>query len=296
MEDSKIKNNKIYKIINMIVISITIILLVDNLCNNFDNIHIALKKTIIIIIIYITINILKCIKQYLIFIEERISLFDFLRLYIKTTFVNIILPFKLGEIFSVYCYGYKINNYKKGFLGIIINRFIDTIVLLFLIIPLEFVQNNGEVTQTTLILIAFVVVFSIFLIITPTSYQYLNKFFIKSKPSKVNIRKLRFLEEINSIQEESKKLLKGRIYLCILFSVLSWTLEYQLIKVLASNSFNYNTFSTYINAAFYTTTDSIFIQYLLLASSTIFVIAIITYLVKLIKGRIAKNEKNSIRI
>lgn len=280
------KKDKIYYIINVVVLTVAVTMLAYYLSYGFKT-NIDSKK-IIIILLYLTINIFKYIRLYLIFLEEKVPFVEFLTLYLKTTFASIIIPFKLGDIFSIYCYGYKIKNYKKAVLGILTNRFIDTLILLLFMIPTE-VINKKQITVTSMLLLLFVIVFFIFITIMPATYKYLNQYLITNKPSKLNIRKLYLLEEINKICTQCRELVKGRIYLILVLSTISWTLEYKLIKILAGNNFSYNTFSNYINAAFYTEVSPILMEYLLIASITIFTLTVITYTYKFTK-RIEGNK------
>lgn len=287
---------KIYYAINILVLLIAIAVLIYHVICNIEIMELNISKILSIVILYIIINFFKYIKMYLIFLDEKIPFIEFLTLYMKTTFASIAIPFKLGEIFSIYCYGYKIKNYKKGFIGILVNRFIDTIILLAFMIPTEMSTNNLKITTTSAILLTFVLAFLIFLIIMPATYKYLNKYLVMSKPSKTNVALLGILEEVNKIQLESKKILNGKVYLLILLSSVSWNLEYQLTKILAGVTFNYTTFSTYINAAFFTSKNGILIEYLILATTTILILTLITYMVKVIKGRVKNNEKDNLSI
>ena len=85
---------------------------------------------------------IKALRLCIILLEKRLALANFIRLYIKTTLINLVFPFKLGEVFRMYCYGTEFRNYKRGFLLILIDRYFDTLPLLLLLLVSTAGQQN----------------------------------------------------------------------------------------------------------------------------------------------------------
>lgn len=279
------ENKRIYNLVNIIVLAISFILLITY-CSKHINL-IDMNLIILFFTIFVFINIIKFARLYLIFLEEKIPLNRFIRLYIKTTFVNILIPFKLGEFFRMYCFGREIKNYYKGILGIILDRFVDTIILLIIIIPMEVIYT-GKVSLVSIIMIAFVTLILFFLIFMPSTYRYLNKYIMTSKSNKMSIKTLGILERINQIHKNGMELLRGRIPLLLIMSGIAWILEYNLINIMANleiGKFDYNIFSQYLNSAFMPDTNIVLVNYMCMSSIIFGIAVLIVYLFKVNKKR-----------
>ena len=55
-------------------------------------------ELIILIILFLVLHVLKFIRIYFILLEEKIPLGRIIKIYIKSTFVSIVLPFKIGAV------------------------------------------------------------------------------------------------------------------------------------------------------------------------------------------------------
>lgn len=274
------ENKKIYNLVNIVVFALSFIILITY-CSKHINL-INMNLIILFFTIFVFISIIKFARLYLIFLEEKIPLNRFIRLYIKTTFVNILIPFKLGEFFRMYCFGREIKNYYKGILGIILDRFVDTIVLLIIIIPMEVIYT-GKVSLVSIIMIAFVTLILLFLIFMPSTYKYLNKYIMTSKSNRMSIKTLRILEKINQIHKNGMELLRGRIPLLLIMSGLAWILEYNLINIMANleiGEFDYNIFSQYLNSAFMPDANIVLVNYMCMSSIIFGIAVLIVYLFK----------------
>ena len=272
------KNKKIYNVINIIVILISFAILFTYTMLNIDAINIRLIA--LFLTIFVLINIIKFIRLYLIFLEEKIPITRFTKLYIKTTFVNILIPFKIGEIFRIYCFGKEIKNYYKGILGIILDRFVDSIILLIIIIPMEIMYLH-RISFVSILIIAYVLVILLFLVFTPSTYKYLNKYIITNKSKKSSIKALEILEKIKMVHKNGMELLRGRIPLLLIMSSLAWILEYSLINLISKieiGQFEFTVFSEYLNSAFLTNTNVVLINYFCMSSIVLGAVMLLVYL------------------
>lgn len=275
------QSKKIYNTINIIILAISFVILATYI---IQNVHLLDFKLIILFLtFFVLINIIKFIRLYLIFLEEKIQMSRIIKLYIKTTFVNILIPFKLGEFFRMYCFGREIKNYYKGILGIILDRFVDTIILIIIVIPME-IMYNAQISFVSVIMITFVGLILLFLMFTPSTYKYLNKYIITSKANKMSVKALRILEKINQVHKNGMELLRGRIPLLLIMSGIAWILEYNLISIMSKielQQFNYNLFSQYLNSAFMPNTNIVLINYMCMASIVLGIAVFIVYLFKI---------------
>ena len=86
-----------------------------------------------LLILFLTVALvysLKAFRFYFLLVGEGISILKYLRVFARTTFVNIALPFKCGELYRFYAFGRLTKNYAKGFSIVLLDRFIDTVSLL----------------------------------------------------------------------------------------------------------------------------------------------------------------------
>ncbi|WP_236895911.1 lysylphosphatidylglycerol synthase domain-containing protein [Clostridium beijerinckii] len=254
MENKKVQ----YNIINIIVIVLAFLFLGNLMLKNkdiissFSTINTKIEIVIVGSITFCVIHILKMLRFYLILLEEKLELKRFIRIYIKTAFVNITLPVKSGELFRFYCYSNETNNYKIGLLSILVERFFDTCALLLFLLPFEMFFRN-KLSYITLSLLVFVIiVFIIYNVFNPI-YEYVNRFFILNINSKKSLKVLEILENQNEWYLYTKKLIKGRFSLIFFLSFLAWTLEYFFVYFISKAlelQFTLDTFNTYINSVF----------------------------------------------
>ena len=59
-----------------------------------------------------------------------------MKLYCKVTPVSVVLPWKLGEFFRIYCCGAELGSFLKGGVIILLDRFFDTVALVTMIVLL----------------------------------------------------------------------------------------------------------------------------------------------------------------
>ena len=254
---------KIYYIVNIVTFLITLFFLIFN--NYFNSSAIKLNNIFLLIIIYIFIHFFKSIKQYLMLIESDVHFKDFISLYVRSTFCSIILPYKLGEIFKGYIYGYKINNYFKGFLIIIVDKFFDAIVLLSILF-LHTIKNNNVINNIMWLLLVFTILLIIIFISFKSTYYYLNKHFVLYKNSKNSIFVLTLLEKFNELFIYVNGIIKNRVLILLILTVLSWSFEYLFVYIL-----DISDFLTYTNSFFFGTKSSVVSNYIII-STLIFVV------------------------
>ena len=87
------------------------------------------------------IHVVKAIRLYLLFWGNKLSFYRFLLTYFKVIPVSMFFPFKLGEIFKIICFGNEINNYLRAVVIVLLDRFIDTLVLLTIVLAISFYEN-----------------------------------------------------------------------------------------------------------------------------------------------------------
>lgn len=263
----------IYIVINCIVIFLSFFFLLKIAV--FDSVSgVSLQSAriwnaLIVVLLFLVIHSIKLIRFYLILMENKIGLKRFIRIYIKTTFINMTLPYKSGELFRMYCFGHEFQNYKIGILGVLTDRFFDTCALLTILIPFEIILLR-RFSPVTFLLFAFLLAAVAAYLLFPSTYRYINRFMILNKSSKKVIRTLQILEEVNEWYDYAGHLLKGRAALVFLLSCFSWTLELVILKVISgifSMEYSIDAFDAYINSTFSGNSDYLVRVYVLLGAT-----------------------------
>ena len=149
----------LYLTINIIVLVFAIFLFVNAYWTTTYKIIHGAKLFLQFIIIVGFVHTIKALRLYITLLGTNIDRVEYIKTYCKVTPISILFPFKLGEIFRIYSYGYLINNYLKSTVIILLDRFMDTIALLSIIIFI-FVFKGGQLS----FLVYLLIFFSIFLL------------------------------------------------------------------------------------------------------------------------------------
>ena len=169
-----------YYIINLVILLFTIVFFIQSFFQNLRLLH--GKETITIIFAgafagIVIVHLFKGIRLYFLVLEERPTVARFLKLYVKTTLVNLVFPFKLGELFRIYSFGHEWKNYKAGLLLILVDRYFDTIPLMLLLIGFT-ISGKGTLYGIVVVLTVFIAVVTVMYFIFPSTYKYMNRFLI----------------------------------------------------------------------------------------------------------------------
>ncbi len=196
------------------------------------------------------VHVIKMMRLYLVVMDQKISFDRYVPAYLRTTLVNLIIPYKLGEIYRVAVFTRISHGFKTGFFSVLIDRFYDTLALILILLPYQmFISRN--ITPPTALLAVFVVVVLLAYRIFPPSYDFLNRYIITSKESKRSMMALSVLERINEWYEYVRGLVKGRYGILMLFSLTAWMLEIAVLALfsrLCGQSFGVSDFGVYIES------------------------------------------------
>ena len=284
------KDNIVYNFINAFFLLGAILLIYYS---GILEMNFSALQLISLIGIFLLIHTLKFIRIYFILLEERIEFKRMIKLYIKTTFVSVIYPYKIGELFKMYAYGNEISNYPKGIISVLIDKFFDAIILCIIIIPYGLIASES-ISMVSVILLIFIVLVSIIYFTFNSTYYYLNKFFIIKNKNKKGLIVLNILEKLNGIYKSTKELLKGRTLLLIILTFFIWLLEAVLIYFMSyymNIKANLLTIFNYINDAFFGTNNVFVNNYVYLCTAIFLIIIVLMYFKKSICGGIKTWKK-----
>ncbi len=271
------KKRGLYNTINFIAVIIVIYFL---LVENKEKISINVPYFLYAIIPFICIHILRILRQYIIFIDNKMKLHKLTKAYLKSSLINTIVPFKIGELFKIYLYGYEMDNYKKSIIGVIIDKFFDAVILLLIFITIEIFYQK-PLSFITILLLIFVGLIIIIYVSFENTYNFLNKFLIKNKNSETCIKCLKILEELKIIFSDIKNMIKDRIILILILTSMSWAFEIWFVSIISkviNNNSSFIDFINYMNNSFIGT-PNILSKYYILITLIIFIAFIISYAV-----------------
>lgn len=273
----------VYNIVNIIFLAISILL--ANYAGIFD-MRFSMSEIIILAVLVLVIHVLKFIKIYFILLEEEISLKRRIKIYIKTTFVSTVFPYKLGELFKMYSYGYETKNYSKGIISVLIDKFFDATVLCLVLIPYGMLVN-GTIATFTYIMLAFLVIILVIYLSFQSTYSYLNKFFIIKTKSRKGLFVLNMLEKLNDVYKYAKELIHGRQIILLFLTAIIWLMETVFIYIMSifmNMKVKWSIIINYISDAFFGINNVLFNNYIYLCIAIFLIIIGYIYIKKGIDG------------
>jgi len=230
---------------------------------------------------FTVVHLSKMMRLYVVLLEQKIEFKRFVLTYLKTTFVNLLIPFKLGEIYRIYCFSRETKVFQIGLCSVLVDRFFDTAALLLLLIPFElFITGNVTLVTgiLTIVSVLAIFVFAVFLGI----YRYLNRYIIMNKTSKRSMTALKSLEVTKEWYDYVKNLVAGRYALITLLSCLAWLVEIGVLWCLASIctiKFGISAFSDYIAAIFMSGSSQLLRMYTLVSLDILAILTMIAFVV-----------------
>ena len=191
---------------------------------------------------FLLVHLIKMMRMYLIIMDRKVSFDRFVPAYLRTTLVNLIVPYKLGEIYRIGVFYMISGGFKTGFFSVLIDRFFDTLALVMILLPYQLFISR-KVTMPTLLLMTYRVF--------PPSYGFLNRYIITSRDSKRSMIALSALETVNGWYEYARDLVAGRYGILMLFSLAAWICEIAVLagfSRLCGHGFGVSDFGTYIES------------------------------------------------
>lgn len=245
-----------------------------------------------ILIGFLMVHVIKMMRMYLIVMDKKISFERFVPAYFRTTLVNLIIPYKLGEIYRVFVF-YRISQgFKTGFFSVLTDRFFDTFAIVLILLPYQ-VLSMGKVTIPVMLLALFLVVVVFAYLITPSTYGFLNRYIITSRTSKRSMAILKAIEAVHDWYEYVRTLVAGRYGILILLSMGAWLLEFLVLMGFSrfmGEGFKVSDFGAYIESIVSGSSYHLKTQYTICSVIVILVATIISLMWYLIGKKINNKE------
>ena len=200
------------------------------------------------------VHLMKMMRMYLVLLEQRVSFKKFVLAYFRTTIANLLIPFKIGELYRIYVLGKITGNKQVGLFSVIVDRFFDTLALVIILIPFELLVRRN-LSFPAVALLGFVLIILFGYRMFPSAYEYLNHYIIVNKKSKRSMAALKSLEVLRALYQYVLDLVTGRHSLLTLLSFGVWMTEC-LVLYLFADAFgipcSLETLAGYISSIFST--------------------------------------------
>lgn len=167
---------------------------------------------------------LKLVRLYLVFSNTGLPFRTHALQFFKTLLVSLLLPCKLGDVFRVYCYGYHVQNYLRSFLAVLLDRFVDTLALVCILLGMALFQS-ARLPWLLYMLSAFLLVVMLCYAAFPSLHAYWSSYLLHRPASQERLRYLRVLQRTNQLYLEFQKLIRGRLFILFLMSIAAWMVE-----------------------------------------------------------------------
>lgn len=290
------KKNIAYKLINVFVLSLTTIIFVCNYVNINKLFHAQTLFSIIILVgTVLLVHAIKACRLYVALYGVNISLKTYLKTYCKVTPVSIILPYKLGELFRIYCYGYEMNDFLRSVVTIMLDRFMDTAALLTMFFALSFFHKSS-ITYLFILLLLFLVFLLLLFFIFPGIYAFWKKYFLLAKATENKIWGLKTLEILNTLYKEIEKVIKGRGIIMYFLSLIAWGIEIGNIiivsKLIVAQGVTAS-IAQYLNSAMNEKSSAELSQFIFVSLMVLILFYTVLQTIRLIKGKRIIYEYNS---
>ncbi|MCR5419287.1 MAG: flippase-like domain-containing protein [Lachnospiraceae bacterium] len=211
-----------------------------------------MEKVLLIILGFLGVHLFKMIRLYLVLMEHKISFWKFVLLYLRTTWVNLVIPFKLGELYRIEEVARLTGIWQVGVLSVVVDRFFDILALFIWLLPLDLLVGGSP--SYCLPIFGILILLGILLYLSiPGSFGYLNRFLIKKKSSNRSMAALRGLGLVKGWYDFAARLVRGRAFLITFFSALGWGFEILTLTNLASYfglPYSFRDFGAYIDSLF----------------------------------------------
>lgn len=208
---------------------------------------------LIILCTVILVHLTKACRLYLALYgtENTLDAWEYLKIYCKVTPVSMLLPFKTGELFRIYCYGRQLNSILNGMVVVLLDRFMDTIAILTLIVVM-WIFDGGQLAFLTYALFIFLVFLIFLYYAVPGVCYFWKKYLLRVKASERRLWGLRTIEVFWVLYGEIENVVKGRGIILYLLSLLAWVIEIGSLVIVGRISISGNTstaISDYLTSA-----------------------------------------------
>lgn len=205
----------------------------------------------ILVAAVILVHIVKAVRLYLAIYGSDMDFRTYLKTYCKVTPVSVVFPYKLGEFFRMYCYGKHLGSGLKGVVIVLLDRFMDTVALITLILFLR-IFVGGSFTSFTYVLLLFLALVLMAYYVFPGVYAFWKKYLLRAKATENKLAALKLLDACKLVYGEIANVTKGRGVILYGLSLIAWSVEIgsiAFIKNMVGDAKVSETITAYLSSA-----------------------------------------------
>ncbi|MBR6258178.1 MAG: hypothetical protein IKR23_12535 [Lachnospiraceae bacterium] len=178
----------------------------------------------VVILTVVIVHTLKVCRLYLALYGSDMDRSVCMKLYCKVTPVSVVLPWKLGEFFRMYCFGTELGSILKGVVIILLDRFFDTMALVTMILLLWMI-GGGVLPALVYGFLIFLALVLLIYFAFPGMYGVWKDYLLSSRATEHKLSLLKLLDAAYRIYSEIRTVLHGRGSLLYILSMLAWGAE-----------------------------------------------------------------------
>jgi uncharacterized membrane protein YbhN (UPF0104 family) len=189
--------------------------------------RVGLWKIIISAFFYLLSHLLRSFRIAIMLNRQDISLTELIEKQYLTNGINIIIPFRIGEIYRMYAFNEVIDNYQTSVITVITERALDFLILFIGLITTIFIVRPELESLNIPLVIAFVFILSALFIyyVLPENIKAFNLFVAKRYSTKSAVRVLSVTGKLNEIITEMKNTLSQKVMTLVVLTVMIWSCE-----------------------------------------------------------------------
>ncbi len=252
------KSRKILSLLLTLVLAISTIAALYHLRYLLTNVESLASKFLISLLVagffYIISHIFRCIRLLLLLDDKKIRLRYLIYVQFSANIVNLLIPFRIGELLRIIGFNQLNKNIYKTSSTIFIERTFDFFWLFFFLLMLTISTGISSPQQNLIIQIALTFFFSFYLIffILPQVLHVLSIYIVKAYTTPEAIFALKLSKKLSNALGFVSYTYKKRLPLLIFLTTLIWVSEIVVFGVLFYESANlssiiYLSFSTFLS-------------------------------------------------
>ena len=221
------KRKHIYSIINILVLAGSVLCFYFSYAGSVQTIR-SLPAAYFFMLPFIvfSVHFIKAMRMYFILYGTgNLEFREHLKIYCKTAMVSMLLPYKMGDLFRMYCYTAYMDSGIKSIIVVLLDRFMDTLALITVILFTSTVVGLSYFGPLLLILLIFVFCIIAAYLLFPGLSSFWNLFLLKARATPNTIRTLRLIHRGKAVYQEVIGITKGRGVMLYILSLIAWMIE-----------------------------------------------------------------------
>lgn len=171
------------------------------------------------------VHLIKALRIYIIAFGTPFRKVDFLTTYVRTAFINLLIPFKLGEIYRGYEFGILLQNYGFGYIIVLVDRLMDTMGLILVVLMAQAVFTGYDISLLMLGFLLLIVVAILGYFTFDGLYRFWNHYLVTQKTSRRTLAGLEFLQGTKRAYDMVKRIVEGKFLFLFILSIMTWMIE-----------------------------------------------------------------------